>query len=76
MDTCGSFAESLHCSPEITTTLLIDYCVKVLVAQTCLTLRDPMDCSPPGSFVHRDSPGKNPGVGSHVLHFIEVIKVK
>ena len=26
--------------------------VKVLVAQLCLTLRDPMDCSPPGSFVH------------------------
>ena len=26
--------------------------VKVLVAQSCLTLFDPMDCSPPGSFVH------------------------
>ena len=26
--------------------------VKVLVAQSYLTLRDPMDCSPPGSFVH------------------------
>ena len=25
---------------------------KVLVAQSCLTLCDPMDCSPPGSFVH------------------------
>ena len=23
------------------------------VAQSCLTLSDPMDCSPPGSFVHR-----------------------
>jgi len=22
------------------------------VAQSCLTLRDPMDCSPPGSSVH------------------------
>ena len=22
------------------------------VAQSCLTLRDPMDCSPPGSFAH------------------------
>ena len=22
------------------------------VAQSCLTLSDPMDCSPPGSFVH------------------------
>ena len=28
-------------------------CVCVLVAQSCLTLCDPMDCSPPGSFVHR-----------------------
>ena len=32
------------------------------VAQSCLTLCDPMDCSPPGSFVHEDSPGKNTGV--------------
>ena len=28
---------------------------------------DPMDCSPPGSSVHGDSPGKNTGVGSHSL---------
>ena len=27
--------------------------VKVLVAQVCLILCDPMDCSPPGSSVHR-----------------------
>ena len=26
-----------------------------------------MDCSPPGSSVHGDSPGKNTGVGCHVL---------
>ena len=32
--------------------------------QLCLTLYDPMDCSPPGSSVHGDSPGKSPGVGS------------
>ena len=25
----------------------------------------PKDCSPPGSFVQGDSPGKNTGVGSH-----------
>ena len=25
---------------------------KVLVTQSCLTLWDPMDCSPPGSSVH------------------------
>jgi len=33
----------------------------------CLTLCDPMDCSPPGSSVHEDSPGKNTGVGCHAL---------
>ena len=27
----------------------------------------PMDCSPPGSSVHGDSPGKNSGVGYHTL---------
>ena len=30
-----------------------------LVAQSCPTLRDPMDCSSPGSSVHRDSLDKN-----------------
>ena len=43
-------------------------CVCVcLVAQSCLTLCDPMDCSPPGSSVLGDSPGKNIGVGFHAL---------
>ena len=41
--------------------------VLCLVAQSCTTLCDPMDCSPPGSSVHGDSPGKNTGVGSHAL---------
>ena len=39
----------------------------VLVAQSCLTLYNPMDCSPPGSSNHGDSPGKNTGVGCHSL---------
>ena len=34
---------------------------------SCLTLCNPMDCSPPGSSVHRDSPGKNTGMGCHAL---------
>ena len=38
-----------------------------LVAQLCPTLCDPVDRSPPGSSVHRDSPGKNTGVGCHAL---------
>ena len=37
------------------------------VAQSCLTLRSSMDCSPLGSSVHGDSPGKNTGVGCHFL---------
>ena len=43
------------------------YAVLCLVAQSCLTLCDLMDCSPPGSSVHGDSPGKNTGVGCHAL---------
>ena len=35
----------------------------MLVTLLCLTLCDPMDCSPPGSSVH----GKNTGVGCHSL---------
>ena len=38
-----------------------------LVAQLCLLLCEPVDCSPPGSSVHGDSPGKNTGVGCHAL---------
>ena len=38
-----------------------------LVAQSCPTLCDPMDCSPPGSSIHGDSPGKNTKVGCHAL---------
>jgi len=37
------------------------------VAQSCPTLWDPMDCSPPGSSVHGDSPSRNTGVGCHAL---------
>ena len=37
------------------------------VAQLCLTVCDPMKCSPPGSFVYIDSLGKNTGVGRHAL---------
>ena len=42
-------------------------CVCVLVTQSCPTLCDPIDCSPPGSSVHGDSPGRNTGVSCHSL---------
>ena len=39
----------------------------VLSRSPCLILCDPTDCSPPGSSVHGDSPGKNTGVGCVAL---------
>ena len=45
--------------------LLACVCAKSL--QLCPTLCDPMGCSPPGSPVHGDSPGKITGVGCHAL---------
>ena len=36
-------------------------------AQSCPTLCDPVDCSPPGSSVHGIFPGKNTGIGCHFL---------
>ena len=41
--------------------------VLCFVAQSCPTLCNPMDCSPPGSSVHGDSPCKNSRVGCHSL---------
>ena len=38
-----------------------------LVAQLCKILCDTVDCNPPGSSVHGDSPGKSTGVGCHAL---------
>ena len=38
-----------------------------LVAQSCPTLFNPMDCSPKSFSVHEDSPGKNTGEGCHGL---------
>ena len=40
---------------------------EVLVTQSCLTLCDPIDCSPLGTSVQGDSPGKNTGVGCYFL---------
>ena len=39
----------------------------LLRARSCPTLFDPMDCSPPGSSVHGDFPGKSIGVGCRAL---------
>ena len=42
-------------------------CMFTKSLQPYVTLCDPMNCSPPGSSVHGDSPGKNTGVGFHAL---------
>ena len=42
-------------------------CMHVRSLQSCLTLFNPMDCSPSGSSVHGDSLGKNTGIGCHDL---------
>ena len=54
------FSPFLICSSSISAVLC-------LVAQSYSTLCDPVDCSPPGSSVHEDAPGKNTGVGCHAL---------
>ena len=43
------------------------FAVLCLVTQSCPTLCNSMDCSPPGSSVHGDSPGKNTEIGYHAL---------
>ena len=37
--------------------------INAALCSVCLTVNDSMNCSPPGSSVHGDSPGKNTGVG-------------
>ena len=44
-------------------TLYVEVRKQSLVFRLC----DTMDSSPPGSFVHGDSPGKSTGVGCHFL---------
>ena len=42
-------------------------CLPVKSLQSCPTLCNPGDRSPPGSSVHGDSPGKNTGMGCHAF---------
>ena len=62
-------------SPKLSDHSIVVHClttpmhcaVLCLVTQSCPPLWDPIDCSPPGSFVHGNSPGKNNEVGCHVF---------
>ena len=48
--------------------LLFSWCAVLrLVTQSCLTLCHSMVCSPPGSSVRGNSPGKNTGMSCHAL---------
>ena len=60
---------SLGCFHVLTLWIVLLWtCVCVhLVAQPCLTLCNSIDSNPPSSSVHRDSPGKNTGMGCHAL---------
>ena len=65
--------QSLCCTAEIKHIVNQLYFNKIifekccLATQLCPTLCDPMDCSPPGCWVHGDSPGKNTGMGCHAF---------
>ena len=37
------------------------------MSQGCSVMSEAVDCSPPGSSVHKDSPGKNTGMGCYFL---------
>ena len=53
---------------------ILPFRMSVLVAQSCLTLCDRVDCSPVRLPRPWDSPGKNTGVGCHFL--LQGMKVK
>ena len=59
LKTGGSFAEI---DGKTIVALWQKYKALHLVALSCPTLCNPMDCSPPSSSIHGDSPGKNTGV--------------
>ena len=69
---CSSDLTSLHVPETFTCQGLLGErslcmsvaCVLCLVAQSCPTLCDPMDCSLPASSIHGDSPSKNTGGSS------------
>ena len=42
-------------------------CMRAKLLQSCPTLCDSMDCSPPGSSVHGESPDRTTGVGCYAF---------
>ena len=63
----GDFGTRIAIPAPLASRLVWVTSVLCLVTQSCQILCDPMDCSPPGSSVCGDSPGKNTGLGFHAL---------
>ena len=61
----GRERPSVHRGCVVLKPTVLEGCDVCLVS--CVWLCDPMDCSPPGSSVHGDSPDKNTGVGCHAI---------
>ena len=64
---CSAYLRNLYVKVFINSIVNITCAVLCFVAPSCPTLCDPMDCNPPGSSVHGDSPGENTGVGCQAL---------
>ena len=52
---------------QVASTKLMIRPESIVFAQLCPALCDPLDYSPPGSSIHRDSPGENTELGCHFL---------
>ena len=63
----GSIQPGRRATAIISTGFWIVRVDKNYVAQLCLILCNPMDCSPPGLLCPWDFPGKNTGVGCHCI---------
>ena len=63
----SEFSKAGGYSFKIQKSIVFLCCLHAKLLQSYLTLCNPMDCSPPGSSVHEDSPGKNIGLGCHAL---------
>ena len=46
-----------------------------LVTRSCQTHCDPVNCSPPESSIHGDSPDKNTGVGSTTHYLVSNVSL-
>ena len=66
---CEQFKLKINCLLTKCTFLLHfnNACMRSYQFQPCLTVCNPMDCSPSGSSVHGNFPGKNNGVDCQVL---------